>query len=86
MEAEETRAVQLTAAQIAFMRTSLDYSSRAVREYDYGPADRSWVAARRREQDEMIRSIRQALADRASISAERERALGVGLLRRCPSR
>jgi hypothetical protein len=57
------RSVNLTDEQIEFIRTSLDYSARSVREYDYGsdPEMRQFGMKRRQEAADMIASIREAL-------------------------
>jgi hypothetical protein len=54
--------IRLTGEQIAFIRTSLDYSALALSNYDYGPVDRAWGAEHRRWQEDLIESIRQALS------------------------
>jgi hypothetical protein len=58
-----TVAVTLTGEQIAFLRDSLDYSAEKFRNQDYGPGLDDFGRERRREMDEMIASIRAALAD-----------------------
>jgi hypothetical protein len=55
--------VRLSAEQIAFVRESLAYSERALRDHDYGSVDRAWVTRHRREQEEIITSIRKALRE-----------------------
>jgi len=59
--ASETRIVELTGEQIAFLRTSLEYSAKQFRDYDYGPSLHDFGRERRQEMDEMIASIRRAL-------------------------
>lgn len=58
----EKRTVQLTSAQIAFVRESLTYSAKAFRDAAYEGLDYTWVAEHRRQNEETIASIRAALA------------------------
>lgn len=63
------RMAELTDEQIGFIGTSLDFSADKFRNYDYSPMDHRWAMEHRREQIEMIASIREALkeASRASV-------------------
>jgi hypothetical protein len=63
MRDDRKRTIELTPEQIAFIGASLDYSARALRDYDHDPADREWATGHRRDQEEMIASIQEALAD-----------------------
>jgi hypothetical protein len=67
--------VELTDQQIEFIRSSLDLSARAIREHDYGPTvDQAWVAAHRREREDMIASIRTAWGRRSRRRLEPPRS------------
>lgn len=58
-----TKSVRLTPDQLAFVKESLGYSAQRFRDYDYSSQDPAWAAERRKEKDEMIASIREAIAD-----------------------
>jgi hypothetical protein len=59
---ESTRAVELTERQIDFVCTSLDYSALKLRGQPLDPTeDRGAALARRRENEDLISSIKQAL-------------------------
>ena len=60
--ASQTRTVELTDEQITFVRESLNYSAKALRNTSYEGQDREWVAQHRSERDALITSIRDALA------------------------
>jgi hypothetical protein len=62
----QRRTVELTVEQIAFLRESLNYSAKAFRDSSYEGMDPAWVAQHRREKDEMITSIREALSSASS--------------------
>ena len=59
----QRHAVGLTDEQIDFLRESLRYSDLRFREDECRPTDLAWMAERRREKEEMITSIREALAE-----------------------
>lgn len=59
---DSTLSVALTAAQIAFIRESLKYSAKQLRDYSYAGQDPQWVAKHRQEQEAMLDSIRAALS------------------------
>lgn len=58
---ENTRTVELTDEQIAFVRQSLDYSAMRFRDYDYGPGLIEFGAQQRAREQATIDDIREAL-------------------------
>jgi hypothetical protein len=60
------RPIQLSDDQIDFIRTSLNYSAKALRDQPYDPLeDRNAMLERRRRDEEMISSIKDALRSKA---------------------
>lgn len=57
----DRQTIELTNNQIAFMRTSLDYSAMRFRDYDYGPDLAEFGKKQRAREQAMIDSIRHAL-------------------------
>jgi hypothetical protein len=64
VQLSEPRTVELTDQQIAFLRTSLDYSAQRFRDHDYGQDEtiRKFGIERRAEADAVIASIRAAFS------------------------
>lgn len=60
---EKSYSVQLTEDQVAFLREALTYSAKAFRDASYEGQDPEWIRRQRREKDEMISSVREALND-----------------------
>ena len=58
----EPRTIELTDEQIAFLRSSLDYSAMHSRDYDYGPELVDFGKQQRASEQAMIDSIRAVLA------------------------
>ena len=65
----QTRIVELTHEQIAFVRESLNYSAKAFRNASYKGQDRKWVAQHRSERDALITSIRRARRRAVHVAA-----------------
>ncbi len=62
----QIRRVELTEAQIAFIRLSLDLAGRAIHDTSYDPQVQEWARTHRTDTEAKIAAIREALAKSAS--------------------
>jgi hypothetical protein len=68
MDSDAKRTVELTAAQIAFLCTALDYSERVIRDTSYDPQVEEWARRHPSDPGETIAAIREALAKGSSAN------------------
>ena len=68
MDSDAKRTVELTAAQIAFLRRALDYSEHVMRDTSYDPQVEEWARKHPSDPGETIAAIRDALANSSSAN------------------
>jgi len=66
MDNEAKRTVELTATEITFLLTALDYAERTLRDTSYDPQVEEWARMHPSDPGKTIAAIRNALANSSS--------------------